>query len=138
MKDADLIVLPAPAAPVTANVTSPTFDLGEGAQLVQGQWSPGFGGAPMQLLVPITSYAAGGNQTYSAVVNESVDGTTWTQASPVRTPAADAVPTTGGLMKLGYFSRKRYVQLVITVGGTGPSIVLGDCYIDPLTNRFGA
>ena len=71
-------------------------------------------------------------------MNESADGVTWTMASPVRTVAGDGIPSTGGLMVLGFFSRQRFVQLVVTPAGTSPSVTLGDCYLSPLVDSFGA
>jgi hypothetical protein len=37
---------------------------------------------------------------------------------------------------LGFFLSQRYIRLVITVAGTAPSIVLRDCYLQPLINKL--
>ncbi len=136
----DTVLIVQPAAVLAAATASPVYDLARGAVLVAGKWEPNNGGAPLKLLCPVVAYAlpAGGNQTYAFVVDESPDGVSWTPASPVRTVAGDGVPATGGLMILGFFSRQRYVQLVVTPAGTAPSVTLGDCYLSPLVDAFGA
>jgi hypothetical protein len=56
MKDSLLIILAAATLAVTT--TSPTFDLALNNTLIAGNLNPGGGGAAMQLVVPVTSYAA--------------------------------------------------------------------------------
>jgi hypothetical protein len=228
LKDSALIVLA--AATQTANATSATFDLALGATLVNGQFTPGAGGAAMNMLVPVNSYnaadtitltATGGTYTisvqtgnvangnvvtntttalaynanaaaiaaavgalanvgasnvtvtgagpftvtlapslgvanltvgtgsltggsataatptYSVAINESPDGSTWQAASRVATVLTDNISPAGGILQVEFTAKWRYIQLVLTVGGTAPSIVLQDSYITPFVNRFG-
>jgi hypothetical protein len=138
IEEKDTLLMMLAAATLAANTTSPTFDMMFGATANQNvPFNPAAGGAAIQFAIPITSYNFGSaNETYSFVINQSADGVTWVPASRVATVAGDGVPPTGGRIMLGFFLSQRYLQFVTTVGGTAPSIVLRDCYLEPFINKF--
>lgn len=135
-QDSALVLLAAQT--LTASANGAAFDFAQGAVMQNFTFAPGGGGVPVQAIIPITSYdTTDGNETYTFKIQTSPDGTTWTDFSRIATPAIDGVPATGGILSLGWFQRVRYARLVLTLGGTTPSIVLGTCYVQPITNQFG-
>lgn len=142
-QDSQLVLLAAATISATANEAS--LDLANGST-VTPNFAPGDGGIPMQIFMPITSVKlTAGNETYAFKVQDSPDNATWTDRSPTWGNPTFAAPTdsfpavdgAGGLIVSGAFIRARYVRIVATLGGTAPSIVLGNVYLQPSTNSVG-
>ena len=138
--DASLIIIAAKT--ITATENEATFDLGSGDTFTEYPLEQVV--IPMIAKLVVTSYSTtNGNETYAFKVQTSPDGTTWTDYSRIATLGAgtptdgSVVPNTGGILQIGFFSNNRYVRIVSTLGGTSPSIVLANSYLNPLTNPFG-
>src|SRR6185503_18000231 len=94
----------------TSSYNTPGLDLGSG-------YSPGGLGQPLGAVVNVTAIdTADSNETYSFVMQESADNSTF---NPVG--AALAVSAAGVTAVKGRVT-KRYVRLALTIGGTTPSI----------------
>ncbi len=139
LRDLTLLILAASATAITATANTATFDLELGASTPTWPWLPGMGGSPMQAVISVTSFKNSvGDETYTFKVQDSPDGTTWTDRSPSYTVVQEGVDhALGGFVVLGFFSRARYLRVAITLAGTSPSLVLGDVYLAPITNALG-
>ena len=105
----------------TASFNSTALDLGSG-------FAPGGGGRPMQAIVPVTAFDfTTGDETYSFTLQESSDNSSFTTISP----SVSATAVTTYVVK--GFVTQRYVRLVLTAGGTTPSITYGDAFLSPIT-----
>jgi hypothetical protein len=129
----DTQLLLAAAATVTASGNGTAIDLGAG-------FAPGAGGIPMQAIIEASATKlSAANETYSFKLQDSVDNATWIDRSPPVTAANEGITVdgTGGTILVGAFIRQRYVRLVETLGGTAPSVVLSDIYLQPQVNSVG-
>lgn len=118
--DANLKLLAAVTLTATANGAA--LDLGQG-------YAPNLGGEPMQAVGIITSVKTSAtNETYAFKVQDSPDNSTWTDRSP------SVLVTAAGALQVSCAITQRYVRLVYTLGGTAPSIVMGNIYLNPFTN----
>lgn len=108
--DAEMLLEDAAGVTQTADYDGATKDLGPG-------YAPGGIGQPTAAVVQVSALdTANGDETYSFVLEESDDGSTWSSAGPVI-----AVTATGALSVPGFLS-KRYCRLKLAVAGTTPSI----------------
>jgi hypothetical protein len=105
-----------PLATAAASYITATFDLGAFFQTDNGR---SFG-----CVINVPAIAIGGDKTYFHKLQESPDGTTWTDAS-ANLPITG--PTTA--MVVGFVSN-RYVRRVITIAGTAPSIT-NESWLNP-------
>jgi hypothetical protein len=129
----DTQLLLAAGATVTASGNGTALDLGAG-------FAPGGGGIPMQAIIEASATKlSAANETYSFKLQDSVDNSTWIDRSPPVTAANEGITVdgTGGTILVGAFIRQRYVRLVETLGGTSPSVVLSDIYLQPQVNAVG-
>jgi hypothetical protein len=105
-----------------------------------GTWDPD--GTPFELSVPITTLKhSSGNETYTFAVQDSPDGTTWTARSVVRDARDDSGPgnTDGGSGTIKFhveIKNPANVRLVVTIGGTSPTITLGAVTMAPVFAFF--
>lgn len=103
----------------TANFNTPSIDLGAG-------FNPGGLGRPVAAVVQATAVdSADGNESYSFVLQESSDNSTFTAAG------ASASVTAAGAHAVRGWATKRYVRVALTVAGTTPSITF-KAYLNPL------
>lgn len=117
---------------VAASANEPALDLGSG-------YAPNGPGQPMTAVIPFTTIKlSAGNETYSFKIQDSPDGATnWVDRSAARLASDDSIATTDGQsgeIALPCCTINEFVRLVITLGGTSPSITLGACYLSPITN----
>lgn len=103
----------------TANFSSTAIDLGQG-------YAPGGPGQRMAAVIAVVTRDVGDeNETYSFTLQESDDNATFTPCG-----AAVAISSNGVTLARGVVA-KRYVRLVLTVGGTTPSITY-KAWLNPL------
>ena len=103
----------------TASFNSAGIDLGAG-------FAPGGVGKPAAAVVHVTALdTVDGNESYSFVLQESSDNSTYVPAGP-----SVAVAAPGTVAAKGHITR-RYVRLALTVGGTTPSITF-KAWLNPL------
>lgn len=108
--DAELLLEDAAGVTKTASYDGASLDLGAG-------YAPGGIGQPAAAVVQVSALdTADTDETYTAVVEESADNSTFTPAGP-----EIAITATGALSVPGFIS-KRYVRLKLTLAGTTPSI----------------
>jgi hypothetical protein len=130
------------AATVAATQNSPVLDLAFGNTPFADSFPADGEGQVMQLIVPVTSVKVSAtNETYTFVVQSSPDQSTWTNCSRTAsvgtgtiTEALEGGTTGPGSFSIDFNASNRYLRLVQTLGGTSPSIVLGDIFISPYTN----
>jgi hypothetical protein len=104
----------------TSSSTTTGLDLGSG-------FSPGGLGKPVCAIVNATALdLSSGNETYSVVLEESSDNSSFSAAG-----AATSITATGAIAVRGWLT-KRYVRLSLTLGGTSPSITL-KAWLNPLS-----
>jgi hypothetical protein len=135
MNDAQLKLLAGQVLAASANGAG--LDITGGV----GGWNPAEGGAPMQCRIPVSTIkTSAGNETYQFKLQDSPDNATWTDISANRAASDYSALTTNGQegsIYVGGFVRQAYVRLVATLGGTAPSITVGDCYLQPVTPHVG-
>lgn len=103
----------------TASFTSAGMDLG-------GGYAPGGLGQPVAAVVNVTALdTADGNETYAFALHESDDNVSYVAAGA--TAEALAVGTVAVKARI----KSRYVRLVLTAGGTTPSITY-KAWLNPL------
>jgi hypothetical protein len=103
----------------TASFTSAGMDLG-------GGYAPGGLGQPVAAVVNVTALdTADGNETYAFALHESDDNVSYAAAGA--TAEALAVGTVAVKARI----KSRYVRLVLTAGGTTPSITY-KAWLNPL------
>ena len=94
----------------TASFSTPAVDLGAG-------FSPGGLGRPAAAIVHATAVdTADGNETYTAVLQDSNDNVTFFAAG-----AAVSIGSVGAHAVRGWITR-RYARIALTIAGTTPSI----------------
>lgn len=93
-------------------------------------------GAPWQVSIPVTIGAAGGAGTYGFKLQDSPDGVNWTDRSANRLASDDGGPAannaTGTVTLDATLKNPANVRLVVTVGGTTPSITVAAVTMQPL------
>ena len=94
----------------TATFAGTALDLGVGA--------PNAGiGQPMAALVKSTNVKTSAtDETYSFVLQDSPDNSTWTSIGPA------VAMTAAGKLSVPGFRTQRYVRVNLTIGGTSPTI----------------
>ena len=103
----------------TASYQSPGIDLGSG-------FAPGGLGKPAAAIINATAVdTTDGNETYTMVLQESSDNSTFTNAGASATISAAGVTAAKGWIT------KRYVRLSLTLVGTTPSITF-KAWLNPL------
>lgn len=103
----------------TASYNTAGFDLG-------GGFSPGGLGIPVSAVLSATALdLSSGNETYSVVMEESSDNSSYSAIG-----AATLISATGAIAVRGWITR-RYVRLSLTLGGTSPSITF-KAWLNPL------
>jgi len=129
-----------PAATKTAAFDSDAFDFSQGASAFSGDFPLSGGGIAMQAIIPITSFnVASTDETYTFKVQTSVDGLsgwqTCSRAASVGAVAANPTDTLAqpGLLFLEFAVVEKFYRLDLTVAGTAPSIIFGDCYFNPIS-----
>jgi len=101
----------------TATYNGTAIDLGDG-------FAPSHGGLPVQTSFNVTERdATTGNETYTAVLEDSADNSSFAAIGPAVTIAAV------GSVKLQGKAARRYVRVTFTLGGTTPIITYGDAYL---------
>jgi hypothetical protein len=127
------------ATTLAASGRSSIYDMAQGNP---GAWPDTFpadgGGWTMKVILAVTSMKiSAGNETYSFVVQTSPDGVNWTNASRTVNLGTGTVTDTitpPDSITLDFASRSQFVQLVYTLAGTSPSMIVGDCFVCPYTN----
>lgn len=105
----------------TADFAGTTYDNGIG-------YSPGAIGQQVVAVVAISAMdKTTGDETYKFVLQESVDGVTWTDAGPIITVTAI------GPVSIPAWLSQRYCRLNLDVAGTTPSITY-DAWLNPNIN----
>lgn len=113
--DAGKVLLAAATKTATFNGTG--IDMGSG-------FAPSHGGLPIQTSIPVTAIdATTGNETYTAVLEDSADNSTFAAIGPVVTISA-----VGAAILQGKVAR-RYVRVTLTLGGTTPILTYGAAYL---------
>ncbi len=80
-------------------------------------FAPNMIGEPMAVVINVNAIkTSAGNETYTAKVQWSDDGITWTDGT------ATQPLTAVGNLAFGFFSKHRFHQLVVTIAGTAPTI----------------
>ena len=103
----------------TASYSTPAVDLGPG-------FSPGGLGRPAAAIVHATAVdTADGNETYTAVLQDSTDNVTFFAAG-----APTGLSAAGAHAVRGWVTR-RYARVALTVAGTTPSITF-KAWLNPL------
>lgn len=103
----------------TSSYQTPGLDLGSG-------FAPGGLGKPMAAIVNVTALdLTDGNETYTLVLQESSDNSTFTNVGVTTTVTAVGVTAVKGWVT------KRYVRLSATTVGTTPSITF-KAWLNPL------
>jgi hypothetical protein len=112
MTDASLEIQP--AVTKTASFNGPALDLGKG-------YAPGGLGTPLAAVVNVTAIdRTTGDETYVFKIQQSADGSTgWEDIGPATTTTVVGSVVAKGLCT------SRFVRLVLTPGGTTPSITYG-------------
>lgn len=101
----------------TATYNGTAVDLGDG-------FAPSHGGLPVQTSFNVTERdATTGNETYTAVLEDSADNSSFAAIGPTVTISAV------GSVKLHGKVARRYVRVTLTLGGTTPIITYGDAYL---------
>jgi hypothetical protein len=119
---------------LSASGAGGVLDLGQGAvdaadsginsSLPGAGYVPGGLGKPMAFVINVGAIT-GTSPTFSVQAQESSDNATWTNcAGDVLAPAAV------GVVAGAFFSRKRYLRLNWTLGGTSPTITY-DAWANP-------
>ena len=133
MEDAALLLLAAQT--IAASLNTPGLDLTQGVGGFNPDTQPPGGvGMPIAAKVVAASFVAAG--TYTFKLQDSPDNATWTDISPTRALVDYGGPFPGpaeGTVMVGGYAKQPFVRMVITLGGTGPSLVLNEgIYIEPL------
>ncbi len=103
----------------TGNYNTPGLDLGPG-------FAPGGVGQPVSAVVQVSAVDFGsGNESYSFILQDSPDNINFTSISPSMSPLAIGALAVSGLL------RQRYARLMMTMGGTTPSITY-KAWLNPL------
>ena len=107
----------------TAGHAGAALDLGDGRDFSRKNGV----GMPVAAVVAVEdAYAGGGGESYTFTLQESGDGSAW---SDIGLPAAADGP--GTVLAAG-FQKLRYSRLVLAVGGTAPSVTYAASLV-PLT-----
>jgi hypothetical protein len=104
-----------------------------------GTWNPA--GTLMLVTIPITTLKrSAGNETYAFKVQDSPDGSTWTDRSVNRLASDDGGPNTDGaagtLVIPCNIKNPANVRLVSTLAGTSPSITFTAVALAPAFSFF--
>lgn len=99
-----------PVSTITASGNSNVYDNG-------ATWAPNMEGVACSVDLNVSALkTTAGNETYTVKAQESSDGSTWVDISNARTILAT------GPMTFGIFIKLRYQRIVLTLGGTSPSM----------------
>jgi hypothetical protein len=126
------------AGTFTANETSDSFDLAQGTLMPSFPWDPDAGGWILAVVIPITSIKTSAtNETYSFVLQDSPDNGAgaptgaWRNWSRVASLGAGGIDllTEPGFLVIPIQAVNEWLRLVVTLGGTAPSLVMGAPFI---------
>jgi hypothetical protein len=88
-------------------------------------YAPGGLGKPWAAVINTTAVkTTAGNESYSAQLQESVDGSTWVNVGQA------VLITAVGVIALSGFKKARYSRVLMTIGGTAPTITF-EAYMNP-------
>lgn len=110
------------AGSLTATGNGTALDLGSG-------FAPE-GGLPVQAAIDASVVdRTTGDETYTVKLQDSPDGTTYTDRTP------DTSILAAGQTVLQGMIHARYVRLVRTLAGTTPILTIGKVFLDPISPR---